>query len=191
MKAKVEVPCQNQTDNQVLSFASERNQAQILSLTLGRVRVHLPGWTGEAPAQIEAWVRSLPGVEAVQANPRTGNVLIYFDSRATTASILLQALTEVSRGWSATESNEPANYLPGLLDSPWLRVGARGLFNHAAVDVLFLVARVLGPSLGLPLRSLANLHLLLDLLAWGTALRSANRSSGALSAAGMLAAKAA
>jgi hypothetical protein len=57
----------------------------------GRVRVHLPGWSGQRPQLLEDRLRRVRGVRTVQANPLTGNVLIHFDPRATDFSALMAA----------------------------------------------------------------------------------------------------
>jgi hypothetical protein len=143
----------------------EAEQPRVLSLTPGRVRVSLPGWTGDRPEQVEARLRRLPGVEAVQANPLTCNVLIRFDPNRTGHEPLLSALRP--------EPDPPARQGRGLSASPWLRVGVRGVLGHAVVDSLWFGAGFLGRSLGLPLGALGPLHLLLDVLVWGAALASA------------------
>src|SRR5205823_4588768 len=68
-------------------------QPQVLSLTPGRLRVHLPAWTGDGDGgqRVEAGLRKLAGVRDVQANPLTGNVLIHFDPGATSVQALLAA----------------------------------------------------------------------------------------------------
>ncbi|MEJ7758718.1 MAG: HAD-IC family P-type ATPase [Gemmatimonadaceae bacterium] len=49
----------------------------------GRVRVHLPGWTGAAQATLEARVCREPGIRKVRANSLTGNILVHFDPELT------------------------------------------------------------------------------------------------------------
>lgn len=45
----------------------------------GRVRVHLPAWSGQGKREIEAKVKQLLGVMSVRANSITGNALICFN----------------------------------------------------------------------------------------------------------------
>jgi hypothetical protein len=144
------------------------------------VRVHLPDWDGGGPDQVEARLRWVPGVAAVEANPLTRNVLIRFDPCMTDAPSLLAAL-------------QPPQPAPpearGLSASPLLRAGVRGMLGHAAVDALWFGAGFLGKSFGLPLSALGPLHLLLDVVVWGAALASANGGArpapaGALSGRG-------
>jgi hypothetical protein len=148
-------------------------QSRVLSQTPGRVRLHLPGWDGEV-GRVEAQLRQVHGVETVRANPLTGNVLIRFDPRRIDLSRLLAALPRRS-----DPESSPADSDPGVSGSPWLRVGVRGLVGHAIVDTLWFGAGFLGHRLGLPLVGLGPLHLLLDLVVWGTAFASvAQREEG-------------
>jgi hypothetical protein len=62
-----------------MGFAVEATR--VLSLIPGRMRLHVPGSAGAEPGRVEARLRQVPGVETVQANPMTGNVLIRYDPR--------------------------------------------------------------------------------------------------------------
>jgi hypothetical protein len=157
-------------------------QPRVLSLTPGRVRVHLPGRTGNGRGQVEGRLRQVRGVEAVEVNPLTGNVLIRFDPRSTGLPSLLAVLQP------RPESGPPeaaviaggvpprADHGPGLSASPLLRFGVRGFLGHAAVDAFWFGAGYLGRRLGLPLSGLGPLHVLLDVVVWGTALAAGSRS---------------
>jgi cation-transporting ATPase I len=59
--------------------ATVASEAYVLHTLPGRVRVHLPWWTGKGKSAIETNLRQEPGIRSVQANPATGNVLIVFD----------------------------------------------------------------------------------------------------------------
>jgi hypothetical protein len=61
----------------------------------GRLRVHLPDWSGTRTEEIGAALRRLPGVSHVEANPLTGHVLLLFVPRPTNARALLDALPAV------------------------------------------------------------------------------------------------
>jgi hypothetical protein len=130
------------------------------------VRIHLPGWDGNLN-RVEARLLQVSGVEAAEANPLTGNVLIRFDPRVIDLPHLLAALPRRSE-----PEPPPAGRDTG---SPWLRVGVRGLIGHAVVDTLWFGAGFLGHRLGLPLAGLGPLHVLLDVLVWGTAVASVSR----------------
>jgi hypothetical protein len=145
----------------------QAEQPRVLSSIPGRLRVHLPNGNGvSSEQQIVARLRQMLGVEAVQANPLTGNVLIHFDANTTSTPALLAAVQQHSR------SDLPPGENRGLSPRAWLRVGARGLLGHAVVDTLWFGAGFLGKRLGLPLGALGPLHLLMDVLVWGAALGS-------------------
>jgi hypothetical protein len=108
----------------------------------------------------------LPGVQAVRANPLTGNVLVRFDPGAVGAPAILAALQQNAK----PDSNGPvADPCHGLSASTLVRSGVRGLVGHAAVDALWFGAGFLGQRIGLPLAGLGPLHLLLDVVVWGAA----------------------
>jgi hypothetical protein len=56
------------------------------------MRVHLPGWVGEGPRDIETWMCQVQGVISARANPLTTNVLIHFDQAATYDRAILGAV---------------------------------------------------------------------------------------------------
>jgi cation-transporting ATPase I len=58
----------------------------------GRVRVHLAGWTGEAPRELEAAVSEIEGVREARASGRTRNLLVIFDTRRLDEPTLMQGL---------------------------------------------------------------------------------------------------
>jgi hypothetical protein len=148
--------------------AGKGQEPRILSLTPGRIRVHLPNGTGSAPEQVAETLRQLPGVEAVQANPLTGNVLIRFDPHTIGHPSLLAALQQPAPKPSGNEAG-------GLSTSALVQVGVRGVLGHAVVDACWFGAGFLGKSVGLPLLgALGPLHLLLDVVVWGAALASVN-----------------
>jgi uncharacterized membrane protein YbaN (DUF454 family) len=61
----------------------------------GRLRVHLPRWSGTGGEGIAAGVKRLPGVRHAEANWLTGNLLILFDPHMTSAPVLLESLPAV------------------------------------------------------------------------------------------------
>lgn len=67
-------------------------EPRLLHALPGRMRVHLPEWGGQNQRKIESALRKLPGVQSVQANPLTGNILIAYDQAAATQHTLLDAL---------------------------------------------------------------------------------------------------
>jgi uncharacterized membrane protein YbaN (DUF454 family) len=64
----------------------------VVHSSYGRLRVHLPHWSGTRDEEIAAALRRLPGVTHAEANPLTGNVLLLFEPRQTSARALLEAL---------------------------------------------------------------------------------------------------
>ncbi|MBV9848292.1 MAG: HAD-IC family P-type ATPase, partial [Armatimonadetes bacterium] len=75
----------------------------------GRVRVHVPGWTGSWTGQreIEARLRQMPGVQSVQASPLTGNALVQFDPRRISESTILSALRGLEPALAHAAEEEP------------------------------------------------------------------------------------
>ncbi|WP_220201360.1 cation-translocating P-type ATPase [Reticulibacter mediterranei] len=71
--------------------ATVAEKPQILHAIPGRIRLHLPGWTGGGKQEIESQVRKESGVFRVQANPLTGNLLITFDPTITNEQTLLHS----------------------------------------------------------------------------------------------------
>ena len=161
-------------------MVSSSERPQVLSLIPGRMRLHLPGWTAGDGEQIEARLYRVKGIESVQGNPLTGNLLIRFDCRTTGEQELLAVFNKAFDGLrgaakgkaAARDDVRPPVTGGGALPSSVLRVGVRGLLGHAAVDSLWFAAGFLGKSVGLPLGGLGPLHLLMDVAVWGMALRS-------------------
>lgn len=67
-------------------------KAQVLHAIPGRIRVHMPGWSGQEMQHLEAQLRHVAGVKRVQANPLTENMLIQFDSHLTSEPAILEML---------------------------------------------------------------------------------------------------
>lgn len=147
---------------------------RVLSLTPGRMRLHLSGWMeGDAP-WIESHLRRIDGVQSVQANPLTRNILVRFDHRSTEKSKLLEKLGEELRLYAAGE--ESAAFSPRTPRPALLKVGVRGLLGHAIVDSVWFGAGFLGKAVGLPLAMLGPLHVLMDISVWALALQSGSRT---------------
>jgi uncharacterized membrane protein YbaN (DUF454 family) len=84
----------SQTAEILADFAPTREPSVVRS-SYGRVRVHLPHWSGTEAELIDASVRRLRGVTAAEANPLTSNVLIFFEPQETSAAALLEALPDL------------------------------------------------------------------------------------------------
>src|SRR5262249_30637586 len=72
--------------------AAVAGKARLLHRLPGRIRLHLPGETGERQRCL-AELRRLPGVTSVHDNPWTSNLLIHFDPLVTDQGTLLEILT--------------------------------------------------------------------------------------------------
>ena len=57
--------------------------------TQGRMRVHLPKLSPQNRRNLENSLRHQPGIQSVQANPDTGNVLIRFSAGLTDGRTVL------------------------------------------------------------------------------------------------------
>jgi uncharacterized membrane protein YbaN (DUF454 family) len=92
-------------------------EPSVVHSSYGRLRVHLPHWTGTGDEQIATAVRRLPGVIGAHANPLTGNVLIRFEPHQTGVAALLEALpalcveAPVSLALLHAEDEQPATLL--------------------------------------------------------------------------------
>jgi hypothetical protein len=140
------------------------------------VRFHLAGLPSrEAYQAIETVLCRVDGVQRVQANPLTGNVLVRFDPRIAGMSEILAALRQQLKSRPRSSSEVPGRSPSSTL----FRVGVRGVLGHALVDSLWFGAGFLGQRLGLPLAGLGPLHVLLDVVVWGAALASAKGASHA------------
>ncbi len=65
---------------------------QVLHALPGRVRIHLPEWSGAGKQAIEAHMRQLEGILSVHANVLTGNILVTFDPTRTDEQAILAAM---------------------------------------------------------------------------------------------------
>jgi magnesium-transporting ATPase (P-type) len=113
---------------------SDPSGPQVLSSSRGRLRVHLPGWSGAAAGALEARLRQAPGVRAAEANPLTRNALLTFDPDRTSADALVGHLRAV-----CPDPPPPAPEVEVLSSSPgrlrvrlpgWSGAGGRWLEHH-------------------------------------------------------------
>ena len=76
----------------------------------GRLRAHLPQWTGNEPRRVAERLRALDGVTRVETNGLTRNALLLYDPAKTSESTLLAHLDGLQRefsGYHAHESDSP------------------------------------------------------------------------------------
>jgi cation-transporting ATPase I len=76
----------------MIATESSTEGPQVVHTLPGRLRVHLPGWSGQGQLSLETHIRRMRGVEHVQATPTTGNILISFDPGKTNEPALLESL---------------------------------------------------------------------------------------------------
>jgi uncharacterized membrane protein YbaN (DUF454 family) len=107
----------------------------------GRLRVHLPHWPGTESTAIAEPIRRLPGVTYIEPNPLTGNVLILFEPKQTSAAALLGALPAL-----APDSPNPPVFqsqcamLPAAADEKAqpIVVAAQPVEPHPAGSVIYV-----------------------------------------------------
>ena len=85
----------------------------IVHSSRGRVRVHVPFWTGADRQQIEGYLRTLPGVRAAEARPLTRNILVTFNPDHTNQQSVLASLRLAD--WPA---DRPQGALPIVTSGP-------------------------------------------------------------------------
>jgi hypothetical protein len=131
--------------------------------------------TADGGRPIETGLCQIPGVQSVECNPLTENVLIRFDPAEVSAARLLSHIAQISR--TLVEGTQPQG--SQRQSSALLQVGFRGVVGHAVVDSLWFAPGYLGKSLGLPLAGLGPLHVALDVLVLGLALGSVRTGKSA------------
>src|SRR5437588_841276 len=79
---------------------------RVLHTIPGRLRVHMPEWEGKGKRGIETELRQLQGVQSVQANALTCNVLVQYDPTLTNEQTILATVStlELNR---VDESDQP------------------------------------------------------------------------------------
>ncbi|HEY7329001.1 MAG TPA: hypothetical protein VH592_15265 [Gemmataceae bacterium] len=154
-------------------IASDNNLV-VLSHVPGRIRLHVPWGMAEGRGFIQNRIHRIDGVQRVQVNPLTGNVLVHFDHRFMNQKVLLAKMTAILEELSNEKS-------PGLDSRSTItppadaacspaRFVVSGLLGHAIVDSLWFGAGFLGSAMGLPLAGLGPLHVLMDIVVWVNAL---------------------
>ena len=74
------------------SSAETQREVQTVHSSHGRLRVHLPHWSGTGGDAIASRLREVSGVTDAQASGLTGNVLILFNPRQTSPDLLIPEL---------------------------------------------------------------------------------------------------
>src|SRR5258706_1696350 len=78
----------------------------VLHTVPGRVRIHLPEWSGKGKRSLEANLRQVEGVRGVQASAVTGNILIQFDPAITSEQNLLTTVDTLAREADSAPESE-------------------------------------------------------------------------------------
>jgi hypothetical protein len=144
---------------------------RILSHVPGRVRVHLPDWSGSNAGELETHLAGVEGVRAARANSLTGNVLIHFDPRRLSIERLLRELRILQARFHALGPAAGASLFASSGSNPVIRAAVRGALGHAAVDMLLYAATASAFALGWTwIGGLGVIHLVLDTVMWSKAL---------------------
>ena len=83
-------------------------EPRVLHTVPGRVRVHVPGWSGQGKRSLETRLREVQGVWSAQANALTGNILLQFDPTVTNEQTVLALVKSLVKDVSSEPENEPA-----------------------------------------------------------------------------------
>lgn len=88
------------------------NAVPYVHMLEGRIRIRVPEVKGspDRAREIETQIRLMDGVDAVNANPVTGSVLIHYDARRT----MMADITETLRTWGYLRHAAPATADPWL-----------------------------------------------------------------------------
>lgn len=87
-------------------------EACVVHAIPGRIRIHLPEWSGQGQRWLEARLREVPGVLSVQANPTTGNVLLRYNTTVTDEQALLARARELQSEVAGIPADEPVAPAP-------------------------------------------------------------------------------
>jgi uncharacterized protein len=129
-------------------------ELSVVHSSFGRLRVHLPHWSGTHDEQIVATLRRLRGVTHAEANPLTGNVLLLFEPQQTTAQALIELLPALRLELPVSSSLLQADYdYPlALVEevSQAIAVPAEGLDTYEAAPGTYMTGmrRVIYKALG-------------------------------------------
>jgi calcium-translocating P-type ATPase len=107
---------------------------RVIHSSRGRLRVHLPRWSGKGERRLAQESAHLHGVMAAQANHLTRNILLHYDPRATSESALLGALGGLQ--FDVRPPEPPRAALPSVVTEgngreQHARIAVRGLERNA------------------------------------------------------------
>ena len=101
--------------------------SQIVHSLVGRVRIHLPAWDTGAEGWVAHQLRSLPGINKVEANQLTRNVLVQFDPSITDQEAILNHLANMGA--------PPADAQHQVWEIPPVQLERRGESNRVRIPV--------------------------------------------------------
>src|SRR5436309_4831142 len=113
---------------------------RVLHTIPGRLRVHVPGWEGQGKRSIETELRQIQGVQSVQANALTGNILVQFDPAVTNEQAILGTVSslELNRADEPDQPPPPPTVREKQGGTVRARIAVRGLDRdpHLAKRIL-------------------------------------------------------
>jgi cation transport ATPase len=120
---------------------------EVVHAVRGRVRVHLPGWSGWGQRRLESHLRELQGVLSASANAFTGNVLVRFEPSQVNVTDILAAARDALQEVLDTPLEDRS--LPHALHEPAEHKGrARARITVRGIDCDPAVARAAVERLG-------------------------------------------
>jgi hypothetical protein len=111
---------------------------QIVHASRGRLRVHLPAWTGKRETHIQTGLAESAGVLLAQASAVTRNILLVYDHRLTDEQTLLARIQSLDVP-TAPSTSQRASLLPAVTETIGkerrTRIAVRGLERNIAQSV--------------------------------------------------------
>jgi cation-transporting ATPase I len=109
----------------------------VLHTVSGRVRLHMPAWSGRGKRELETRLRLVQGVSRVQANPLTRNILLYFDPAITDEQTILQKIASLPLDEINRQADDQASLPPALREKQEgthrARIAVRGMDRDPAL----------------------------------------------------------
>ncbi len=116
-------------------------ELHVVHSSYGRLRVHLPQWSGTRADEIVDAIRRLDGVNDVSANATTRNVLLLFEPRQTSTQALIDTLP-------ALRLNAVSEELPAELSVRYVSQPGQSLSDRPPVVYMTGTGRVVYQALG-------------------------------------------
>jgi cation-transporting ATPase I len=124
-------------------------ETRVVHTLPGRLRVHVPEWSGQGKRSIETQLRQVQGVRSVQANNLTSNVLIQYDPAVTNEQTILEKVRTLDLNAAHEYEDKPEPPPVHREKQGWTiraRIAVRGLERdpHLAKRVLDRLHSYLG-----------------------------------------------